>query len=362
MRVSRLHIRNFRNYADADLILSPGMNVFLGQNAQGKTNLLESLVYLSLSKSHRVNDDRLLIRRNQEYADLECSVQDGREKKLRAVIHSRGKTLFLNRQVLKRSSDFIGQLNVVLFAPDDLGIFVDAPRERRRIMDQEIGKIQAPYVHCLNRFHSLLKDRNAALKVPKPDAQYLDVLDEQMALEEEQIIFFRSALITMINDEISSLYKELSGGEDQAHVKYVCCCDNADLKTLQTMHKNNREKDLFLKATSSGIHREDLVFELNGVNVTEAASQGQKRMMMLAFKMSILRYIEKNSGERAVLLLDDVLSELDTIHQRKLLNMISASCQSIITTTTLPPFMKENHPKLFHVEHGTVTEMSGGEG
>ena len=113
MKVSRLHIRNFRSYEDADLILSPGMNVFLGQNAQGKTNLLESLVYLSLSKSHRVNDDRLLIRRGQEYADLECTVQDGCDKTLRAVIHSRGKTLFLNRQVLKRSSDFIGQLNQI---------------------------------------------------------------------------------------------------------------------------------------------------------------------------------------------------------------------------------------------------------
>jgi len=128
------------------------------------------------------------------------------------------------------------------------------------------------------------------------------------------------------------------------------------------MHQSSRQKDIFLKATSFGIHREDLVFELNGVNVIEAASQGQKRMMMLAFKMSILRYIEAASTEKAVLLLDDVLSELDSTHQRKLMNMISASCQSVITTTGLPPFMNENHPKLFHVEHGTVKEMSGGAG
>lgn len=362
MKVSRLHIRNFRSYEDADLILSPGMNVFLGQNAQGKTNLLESLVYLSLSKSHRVNDDRLLIRRGQEYADLECTVQDGCDKTLRAVIHSRGKTLFLNRQVLKRSSDFIGQLNVVFFAPDDLSIFADAPRERRRIMDQEIGKIQASYVHCLNRFHSLLKDRNAALKAMTPDSQYLDVLDEQMASEEEQIISFRRAFIDLINANIASLYQELSGDNDQASVRYLCCSEKTDRNSLQQMHQSSRQKDIFLKATSFGIHREDLVFELNGVNVIEAASQGQKRMMMLAFKMSILRYIEAASTEKAVLLLDDVLSELDSTHQRKLMNMISASCQSVITTTALPPFMNENHPKLFFVEHGTVKEMSGGAG
>ncbi len=203
MIVTDLKIRNFRNYETAEVQFSPGLNVITGLNAQGKTNLLESLVYLSLTRSFRITEDSALIRSGCDFASLACTVEDNeRIIQLGTVIYRGGKTLSVNRVPVKRTSEFVGKLNTVLVSPDDLGIFLDAPRERRRLLDQEITKVSSGYLFALQNYRSLLKDRNALLKQNLRDDSYMEILEERMVREEVTIIHGRQDFIQAINAKL----------------------------------------------------------------------------------------------------------------------------------------------------------------
>lgn len=363
MIIRSLRLRNFRNYESAWIELSDGMNIITGENAQGKTNLLESLVYLSLTRSHRISDEKKLIREDMPFADIACVLNDeGSEKEIEAIIHRQGKSLLINRSPVKKSSDFIGQLNVVLFAPDDLYLFNDQPRERRRIMNQEITKISPQYLLMLNQYQSLLRERNIILKQDKADERYLDILDEQMAEMEAFIVKMRRDFIDTVNESMASLYREISGDDVRASVRYRCCTgDTDDLRaSLLEMHRDSRQHDIERRMTLNGIHREDLIFEKDGISLINTASQGQKRMTMLAFKMALLRYIQKKTGKKPVLLLDDVLSELDSVRRQKLLEMVKKPYQCLITATEIPEEIRKENFREFRIENGTVKYVSGG--
>ena len=363
MIVRRLKLRNFRNYENAEICLNPGLNVITGQNAQGKTNLLESLVYLSLTRSHRISEDRKLIHEGSDFADIRCEYEDDRIQTIRAVIHPKGKTLMVHGQPVRKSSEFIGLLNVVLFAPDDLRIFNDQPRERRRVLNQEITKVSGKYLLSLNQYQNLLKERNVLLKSAKVDLRYLDILDEQMAREEYRIVLERWKFIRQIQSIMPALYRDISSDDITVNVRYRSCLEdpeNVSEAKLLEMHRQSRDKDLENRMTTAGIHREDIVFELEGKNLITLASQGQKRMTMLAFKMAMLRYIQNETGKRPVLLLDDVLSELDLIRQKKLLDMVKAPYQCIITSTVMPEYLNRNEITEFTVADGRITPISGG--
>lgn len=362
MIVRNLRLRNFRNYESAVIELGEGMNIITGENAQGKTNLLESLVYLSLTRSHRISDEKKLIREEMPFADIACTVNDGGEKEIEAIIHHKGKTLMISRNPVKKSSDFIGQLNVVLFAPDDLYLFNDQPRERRRIMNQEITKISTPYLLSLNQYQNLLRERNIILKQETADERYLDILDEQMADAESLIVKKRTEFADTVNEAMSGLYREISEDDIRVTMKYRCCIENKDdlRASLLRMHRESRQRDIERRMTLNGIHREDLVFEKDGVSLIQTASQGQKRMTMLAFKMALLRYIQKETGKKPVLLLDDVLSELDSNRQKKLLNMVREPYQCLITATDVPEEIRKGNYREFRIEHGTVINITGG--
>ena len=359
MIVTDLRIRNFRNYDQASVHFSPGLNMITGANAQGKTNLLESLVYLSLTRSFRISSDPVLIRNGCEFARLGCTVQDeGRSVQLEAVIHSGGKNLSVNRAAVKKTSEFVGKLNTVLFSPDDLGIFLDAPRERRRLLDQEITKISSGYLFALQNYRSLLKDRNSLLKHAKRDDSYMAVLEERMIREQVTVIEWRRAFIRTINRHLAENYRKLSGEDALVQLQYLSCIpEQSEIEpSLKIMYDMAREKDYEFRSSTNGIHREDLAFLMNEENVIRCASQGQKRMIMLGFKMAILRYIEEVSHKTAVLLLDDVLSELDAQRQRTLMALIQKPYQCIITGTEIPAFLKTRDITEFKVEKGTLIQ------
>ena len=366
MIVKNIRLRNFRNYEKAEIQFNPNMNLITGKNAQGKTNLLESLVYLSLTRSHRISDDRKLIRENCAFADIQCLYEDDMERELEAVIHPKGKTLLVRKQPMKRSSEFIGLLNVVLFAPDDLSLFTDAPRERRRIMNQEITKISSHYLLSLNQYQKLLKDRNVLLKSMHIDGTLLDTLDEQMAQAQVSIVKMRQEFADKIEKILPDKYVELAEDDPKVSVRYEGCLekipenDDEIYQNLLAMHRNAREKDLEYHMTTAGCHHDDLIFEMNGSNLINTASQGQKRMVMLAFKLSLLNYIEEKTGKKPVLLLDDVLSELDQQRQQKLLKMVTGPYQCIITATEVPVFLKNQDMSEFHIENGIITQTAGG--
>ena len=361
MIVEKLWLRHFRNYENEEVSFNPHMNMITGNNAQGKTNLLESLVYLSLTRSHRISEDSKLVMKEKEMAKIGCELVEDNKTRLEIVLHPGGKTLFINKQPLQRSSEFIGKLNVVLFSPDDLSLFYDAPRTRRRILDQEITKINKKYLYALNHYRELLKERNILLKSNRVDETYLDSLEEQMIQDEIIIIDERKKFINQINVVIQVYYQELAQEKNVVQIKYECCVDfNKDLENeLKNLYQWNRKKDIESHVTGIGIHREDIQFMMNENEVIHVASQGQKRMLVLAFKLSLLQYIEQNTNRKPILLLDDVLSELDKKRQKKLLEMIQKEYQCFITTTEKPEELEMNDYTEYVVTDGKI-EMIGG--
>ena len=351
MRIHELNLRNYRNYDKASVRFEPGINLILGNNAQGKTNLLESLVYLSLTRSFRINEDEKLIRDGCEYAMLECTAD---QQRLKIILHPKGKSLFLNKVPIRKSSEFIGKLNVVLFTPDDLGIFQDSPRERRKVINQEITKISSRYLTELNQYMNLLKDRNLLLKREKPDEVYLDTLDEKMIELSGTIIEQRKKFITKINEVIGEEFRGLSGMQEKIEVRYESCVKENTEEDLAEMYRNSRRRDLETHVTGNGIHREDMTFLMNGENVIYCASQGQKRMIILAFKLALMRYIEEMTGQKAVVLLDDVFSELDLEKQKRLIQRIRNTEQCIITAAGIPSFLKSENTAIYLVNDGEI--------
>ena len=334
MRIEQLKLTNFRNYEKETITFHPKITFISGLNGQGKTNLLESIVYLSLTRSHRINEEKQLIKKGEDYARIECIYEDERKHKMQVTILPKGKTLLLDEIPIQRSSEFIGKINAVIFAPDDLSIFLDSPRERRKIFNQEITKISKTYLVALNNYQKLLKERNAYLKRREIDDLYLDTLDEQMIKEMKPILQERRKFIQGINQTMSDIYKELANSQDTVYVKYMSCVDKEE--NLEKFVKQTREKDKETHVTNFGVHREDIIFCINNHNVINYASQGQKRMCLLAFKMALLRYIKQTTNSQAIFLLDDVLSELDKQRQKKLIEMVQKDNQCIITTTEIP--------------------------
>ena len=363
MIIKNLRLHNFRNYEKTEIVLDPGMNLITGDNAQGKTNLLESMVCLSLTRSHRLNSDQSLIRNGTDYAEIGCIFEDGTDKRIDILIHPEGKTLLVRKQPVKRNSEFIGLLNVILFSPDDMGIFSDAPKERRKILNQEITKVSPQYLTALSKYNALLKDRNILLKQEEPDVRYLDVLDEQMIEVSRIIIDERRKFVSEINKHMPDIFQRLSGTDLKGTIRYHSVIDDEsnDIENdLRMLYMNLRLRDLEYHVTGNGIHREDIEFDLNDQNVIYTASQGQKRMILLAFKLSLMKFAEIKSGKIPVLLLDDVLSELDMTRQKRLIREIYGKCQSIITSTEYPEFLKDYQIREFRITNGTVTEYNGG--
>ena len=362
MIIQNLKLRNYRNYENLSAEFSPGINVITGENAQGKTNLLESMIYLSLTRSHRIANEKKLIAENQPFAEISCSFSDEKEeKKLRAIIHPNGKSLFVNDYAVKKSSEFIGLLNVVLFAPDDLYLFNDQPRERRRLMNQEITKICPSYLISLNAYQNLLKERNIYLKRDRIDNMYLDTLDEKMAEEEEGILKQRQKFIDYINERITDLYQKLAMDDIKVHINYKTCLEGEiNRDRIVEMHRKTRQKDTDYHMTTAGIHREDMVFEIEDRNLIQLASQGQKRMVMLAFKMALMEYIQSVTGKKPVFLLDDVLSELDEQRQKNLFEMIREPYQCFITSTEVPAFIRNRQFSEYQIHDGRITDIRGG--
>lgn len=358
MILNSLSLRQFRNYQETTIQFDPSLTILTGANASGKTNLLEALVYLSMTRSFRISDDQVLIRNEEPFASIACDVTvHNRNRRLEAIIHNKGKTLMVNAKPMQKASSFIGILNVILFSPDDLTIYKDSPKTRRKLVDSEILKFSTKYMNALSKYNALLKERNALLKSKKVDRSLLDVLQEQMLQEEIQIIKSRRAFEKGINTYMTYFYRALSNESDSASIHYDCMSNasNKDLYgDLTRQYKETVEKDIEYRFTSIGIHREDVTFLLNGQNVCLKASQGQKRLVMLAFKMSLLKLAEIVSKEKPILLLDDVLSELDPQRQRNLLKLCGNEYQCIITTTHLEQSLYNYNFELYEIKDGRI--------
>lgn len=366
MYIDQLRLKYFRNYDSCSIDLIPGVNVFIGKNGQGKTNLLESVYFMSTTKSHRGIDDVQLIQFNQDFSCIDAHVcYEDQMSSYSCVIHKKGKTLCIRNQPVKKVSEFIGKINAVLFSPLDMNLFDASPKYRRRFMDVELGKMSMRYIGQLNQYNQLLKERNAYLKQDKVDSILLDTITEQMMEPQLQIIKKRFLFIRQLNDYVPNLYQKMSASDDVVRVHYQCMIEyNVDdalmIQQLQQKFASVKDRDLLLRMTNTGIHREDIAFTLNGHDVNVVASQGQKRMIIVALKLALVSIIHEYTGEYPILLLDDVLSELDVQKKNRLIHLLPKEVQTIITTTEKDDLLQSviDQSLIYVVEKGSAKKWT----
>lgn len=370
MKVNELRLRNFRNYGKVDVQFSDGVNVLIGENAQGKTNLLEAIYVLALTKSHRANSNRDLISWDDKAADIWGLVQRSSGKtQLELTLSSKGKRAKVNHIEQAKLSTYIGQLNVILFAPEDLKIVKGSPQIRRRFMDIEFGQMSNKYLYNMTQYRRILKQRNAYLRQlhfhKATDTIYLDVLSDQLAAYAAEIICQRVQLLGKLQKWSQKIHSAISQQRETLNFKYMTSLKKGELGSVEQIYqillekfKSNHEKEIRQGTSIFGPHRDDLRFIVNGKDVAQFGSQGQQRTAALATKLAEIDVMKEETREYPVLLLDDVLSELDEGRQTHLLTAIQDKVQTFLTTTSMSDVATGliHNPKMFHIKDGIISK------
>jgi len=359
MYISSLELADFRNIASLHMEFSQGTNILYGENAQGKTNILESLYMLSTTKSHRGVRDRDMIRFGREESHIRSLIMKGGID-YRIDMHLRknkSKGIAINGQRIKKASELIGILHIVFFSPEDLGIVKNGPAERRRFMDMELCQLDASYLHNLNQYNKTVENRNRLLRdiYMFPDLkETLDVWDAQLVNFGSKIIESRRRFILDLNGIVGEIHGKLSGGREHLSLLYE---PNTAAEDLEERLRFSRERDIHMKTTSTGPHRDDFSFMDGEIDLRRYGSQGQQRTCALSLKLSEIDLVKKMIGHRPVLMMDDVLSELDSGRQNYLLNTIGG-IQTFITCTGLDEFVNNRFriDQVYRVENGMCTK------
>lgn len=347
MYIESLKVKNYRNYNDTDIHFENKVNVILGENAQGKTNIMESIYVLAMAKSHRTSNDKDLIRWDEEYAKIEGRVQKRNSSvPLELVISKKGKKAKCNHIEQQRLSQYIGNLNVVMFAPEDLHLVKGSPQVRRRFIDMEIGQVSPLYLHEYNQYQKILRQRNHYLKLlqmkKQKDLAMLEVLTEQFIQYAVKIIQKRFEFLALLQKWAEPIHSGISRNLEMLKIEYKPSVDVSESMSLSKMIEEYNQKFEKVKqreidrgVTLFGPHRDDLAFFVNGRDVQTFGSQGQQRTTALSLKLAEIELIFAEVGEYPILLLDDVLSELDDYRQSHLLNTIQGKVQTFVTTTSV---------------------------
>ena len=361
MIIKSIELVNFRNYEQLSLTFDSGTNILYGDNAQGKTNILEAAYLSGTTKSHKGSKDKEMIRFDCEEAHIRTIVEKN-EKEYQIDMHIRSKGskgVAVNRMPIKKASDLFGILNIVLFSPEDLNIIKEGPAERRRFLDIELCQLDKIYLSDLAKYNKVLNQRNKLLKDInfRPDLiETLSVWDAQLVDAGKRIIQRRKEFIEKLNDIIGEIHSNITGGREHLVLKYEPCIDDIFFEDELIRAK---QKDLKLCQTTVGPHRDDMLFSVDGIDIRKYGSQGQQRTSALSLKLAEIEIVKTLIHNTPVLLLDDVLSELDSNRQNYLLNSIS-DIQTIITCTGLEEFVKNRFHinKVFRVVNGKVGEAN----
>lgn len=370
MYLSQFNVQGFRNLHQLEVDFDPNVNIFIGKNAQGKTNLLEAIYFLALTRSHRTSSDSELINFAKKYANLSGRVHKSQvEIDLRVLITNKGKKVWINRLEQAKLSKYVGQLNAVLFSPEDLELVKGAPSIRRRFMDQEFGQINSEYLYFASKYRQVLNQKNNYLKQlakgKVQDTLFLDVLSDQLAGIAAEIIIRRYKFLDYLNHAAQDAYEHISLASETLTIEYHSSISGITEKdtTEEIYHKvlenfkSTKSAELRRGTTLSGPHRDDIIFKLNDKNAHLYASQGQQRSIALSVKLAEIQLVHMLTNEYPLLLLDDVMSELDHGRQSALLNYIHGKTQTFITTTDLEGISWEiiKKPKVYHVQNGEVS-------
>lgn len=361
MYIQSLELSNFRNYESLKTEFSEGTNILYGDNAQGKTNILEALYMISICKSYRGQKDRDLIRFGQEEAHIRTVVmKSGIDYTVDMHLRkNRSKGIAINGQRLKKASQLVGLLHIVFFSPDDLRIIKDGPAERRRFMDMELCQLDSSYLFNLAHYNKIVDNRNRLLKDIAFDPRLestLDVWDAQMVNYGVKIIERRQSFMKSVGEIVGGIHESLTGGKEHLTVGYE---PEVRPEDFEQKLSEARKRDIRLKASTVGPHRDDFSFIDDEIDLRTFGSQGQQRTCALSLKLAELELVKQIIGENPVLMLDDVLSELDSSRQNYLLNSIGG-IQTFITCTGLDEFVRNRFTidRLFRIRSGTVAETS----
>jgi DNA replication and repair protein RecF len=333
MWIKKIKIKNFRNYESEEINLEKNINIFYGQNAQGKTNIIESIFLCSLGKSFRTKKDKEMIKLNEQNALVEVEYEKSdRDGKIKIEIGNK-KNIYLNGIKIKKLSELLGNLNIVIFTPDDINILKGGPQNRRRFLDIMISQLRPNYMHILNLYIKTMEQRNNYLRQIKEehkDENLLEIWDEKLAEYAIKIYEYRKEFIEKIIKKLDTIHKNITNGEEQIELEYVTECDSKE-KYLKLL-KERRKLDIIKGFTTKGVHRDDFMIYINKKDIKIFGSQGQNRTAMLSLKLAELQVIYDEIGEYPILLLDDFMSELDKTRRKNFLENIEGT-QVIITGT-----------------------------
>lgn len=361
MIIKKIELKNFRNYENLKISLSSGTNILYGDNAQGKTNILESAYVSGTTKSHRGSRDKEMIRFGETEAHIRTLVEkNGMEYQIDMHLKkNRSKGIAINRIPIRKASELFGVLHMVFFSPEDLNIIKNGPAERRRFLDSEICQLDKIYLSDLTKYNKTLNQRNKLLKemTHHPELEStLFVWNMQLVSYGKRIIKRREQFIEQLNEIIYGIHKNISGGREELILTYE---PNIESSFFEDELNRANQRDMKYMQTSVGPHRDDISFCIGKVDIRKFGSQGQQRTAALSLKLSEIDLVRKSIHETPVLLLDDVLSELDSNRQNYLLNSIH-DIQTMISCTGLDDFIKNRFQidKIFQVVSGEVFEKT----
>ncbi len=357
MYIKSLELDDYRNYEKVSIKFDKGINILYGNNAQGKTNILEAIYLCSTTKSHRGNKDKEIIRFSCEESHIRALFNKN-DVDYQIDIHLRkekSKGIAINGVKLKKAAELLGLANIIIFSPEDLSIIKNGPSDRRRFVDAELCQLDKVYLYNLTNYNKIVNQRNNLLKdiLVHPELRdTLDVWDSQLVNIGNKIIERRKLFVDQLNEIISDIHNNISGGKEELEIIYD---PNIDPDIYEEKLIRHREKDIRYKLTSVGPHRDDFIFNINDIDTKKYGSQGQQRTAALSLKLAEIRLVEKITGSTPILLLDDVLSELDSNRQNYLLNSIK-DIQTIVTCTGLDEFINSRIEinKIFKITEGSV--------
>ncbi len=359
MIIQSIELNNFRNYKNLQISFDEGTNILFGDNAQGKTNILEAAYLSGTTKSHKGSKDKEMIRFGTNEAHLRTMVlKKGKQYQIDMHLkNNRSKGIAVNKIPMKKASELFGILNIVFFSPEDLNIIKNGPSERRHFLDAELCQLDKIYLSDLSNYNKILNQRNKLLKdmVYRPElSDTLPVWDMQLIDTGKKIIRRREQFVKELNEIVHEIHYRISGGKEELFLSYEPSV-SADMMEQEV--ERVRQRDLKMCQTSVGPHRDDLLFSIADVDIRKFGSQGQQRTSALSLKLSEIELVRKSIHDTPVLLLDDVLSELDSSRQNYLLNSI-CDTQTIITCTGLDEFIRNRFEinKVFEVISGQVFE------
>ena len=355
MYINKIKLQNFRNYNEQEINLNKSINVFYGDNAQGKTNILEAIFLCTFGKSFRTNKEKELIKLGKDNANviIEYEKKD-RDGKISISISDK-KQILVNGIKIKKLSELLGNINIVIFTPDDINILKGGPALRRRFLDMMIGQLKPNYVYTLNMYIKTLEQRNNYLRQIKEENKpenLLDIWDEKLIEYADIIYKYRKEFIDKIKKKINIIHKKITDEKEEINIQYISNCESKEV--YSELLKQRKKLDIIKGFTTKGIHRDDFEIYINNKELSIYGSQGQNRTAILSLKLSELQVIYDEIEEEPILLLDDFMSELDINRRKNFLNNIN-NTQVIITCAEKIEFLKENVDYcLYQVKEGEI--------